>query len=235
MGDAAIVNRLHHVGDAREFVSHPRGQLQTERGHRVVSTGPYAWCGIPCTAASSCFSWARRCCWLVVGGGDVALFIVLFASAPRSRNAVARRPAGYADYTARVRYRLVPGLLVRPILPTTAFFTERKRSDARTQNYTGGCHCGMVRFECTADLAVVTACNCSICTKKCLHFTFVAPKSFQLRAARIISGNICSTARDLPSALHRLRRRRVRTRQQADGTEVVALNVSCIDGIELAN
>jgi hypothetical protein len=38
--------------------------------------------------------------------------------------------------------------------------------------YTGGCHCGMVRFECTADLAVVTACNCSICTKKGLHFTF---------------------------------------------------------------
>jgi hypothetical protein len=40
----------------------------------------------------------------------------------------------------------------------------------------------MVRFECTSDLAVVTACNCSICTKKGLHFTFLAPKSFQLRA-----------------------------------------------------
>jgi hypothetical protein len=50
------------------------------------------------------------------------------------------------------------------------------------KTYTGGCHCGMVRFECTADLAVVIACNCSICTKKGLHFTFVAPESFQLRA-----------------------------------------------------
>ncbi len=56
------------------------------------------------------------------------------------------------------------------------------RSDARTKTYTGGCHCGMVRFECTADLAMVTARNCSICTKKGLHFTFVAPNSFQLRA-----------------------------------------------------
>jgi len=38
--------------------------------------------------------------------------------------------------------------------------------------YTGGCHCGMVRLQCTADFAVVTACNCSICTKLGLHFTF---------------------------------------------------------------
>ena len=50
------------------------------------------------------------------------------------------------------------------------------------KTYTGGCHCGMVRFECTSDLAMVTACNCSICTKKGLHFTFLSPQSFQLRA-----------------------------------------------------
>ena len=47
-----------------------------------------------------------------------------------------------------------------------------------TKTYTGGCHCGMVRFECTTDLAMVTACNCSICTKKGLHFTFLPPASF---------------------------------------------------------
>ena len=51
-----------------------------------------------------------------------------------------------------------------------------------SKTYTGGCHCGQVRFECTTDLAMVTACNCSICTKKGLHFTFLDPKSFQLRA-----------------------------------------------------
>ncbi len=51
-----------------------------------------------------------------------------------------------------------------------------------SKTYTGGCHCGLVRFECTTDLAMVTACNCSICTKKGLHFAFLAPKSFQLRA-----------------------------------------------------
>jgi hypothetical protein len=52
------------------------------------------------------------------------------------------------------------------------------------KTYTGGCHCGQVRFECTTDMAMVTACNCSICTKKGLHFTFLPPKSFQLRAGQ---------------------------------------------------
>jgi hypothetical protein len=51
-----------------------------------------------------------------------------------------------------------------------------------SRTFTGGCHCGQVRFECTGDLAMVTACNCSICTKKGLHFTVLAPTNFQLRA-----------------------------------------------------
>ncbi len=34
------------------------------------------------------------------------------------------------------------------------------------QSFEGRCHCGRVRFRVTADLAGVTECNCSICTKK---------------------------------------------------------------------
>jgi len=34
------------------------------------------------------------------------------------------------------------------------------------QTYEGGCHCGRVRFRAQADLATVSECNCSICTKK---------------------------------------------------------------------
>ena len=55
-----------------------------------------------------------------------------------------------------------------------------------SRTLTGGCHCGLVRFECTTDLAMVTACNCSICTKKGLHFTFLPPANFQLRAGEDI-------------------------------------------------
>ena len=106
--------------------------------------------------------------------------------------------------------------------------------DLRT--FTGGCHCGMVRFECTSDLAMVTACNCSICTKKGLHFTFVTTASLQLRDG----------AENLKEYLfnkHAIRHQLctdcgvdVFARgTKPDGSEVIALNVSCIDGIELAN
>src|ERR1700738_4792284 len=105
--------------------------------------------------------------------------------------------------------------------------------DSRT--YTGGCHCGMVRFECTTDLAVVTACNCSICTKKGLHFAFLAPKSFQLRAGD-------DNLKEYLFNKHAIRHQLcidcgvdVFARgSKPDGTEVVALNVSGIDGIDLA-
>lgn len=34
------------------------------------------------------------------------------------------------------------------------------------QHYSGGCHCGAVRFNIEADLSQVLDCNCSICQKK---------------------------------------------------------------------
>lgn len=43
------------------------------------------------------------------------------------------------------------------------------------KTYTGGCHCGRVRFRVSAELARVSDCNCSICTKKgILHW--IAPR-----------------------------------------------------------
>ena len=44
----------------------------------------------------------------------------------------------------------------------------------------GGCHCGRVRFRVTADLARVTECNCSICTKKGILHLIVPPEQFEL-------------------------------------------------------
>jgi protein-S-isoprenylcysteine O-methyltransferase Ste14 len=90
----------------------PVVKLQTERGHRVVSTGPYAWVRHPMYSGSVLFfvgaplllgSW-----W---GAGMLPLFIALFAIRARieERALIAGLP-GYADYATRVRYRLLPGL-----------------------------------------------------------------------------------------------------------------------------
>ena len=48
------------------------------------------------------------------------------------------------------------------------------------KTYTGGCHCGRIRFRVTADLTGVTDCNCSICTKKGFLHLIVAPTQFEL-------------------------------------------------------
>jgi len=90
----------------------PVVKLQTERGHRVVSTGPYAWVRHPMYTGTILFfvgaplllgSW-----W---GVALSPLFIVLFAirAGIEERALLAGLP-GYADYAARVRYRLLPGV-----------------------------------------------------------------------------------------------------------------------------
>jgi protein-S-isoprenylcysteine O-methyltransferase Ste14 len=87
-------------------------KLQTERGHRVVSTDPYAWVRHPMYSGTVLFfvgaplllgSW-----W---GVAMSPLFAVLFAIriAIEERALIAGLP-DYSDYTTRVRYRLVPGL-----------------------------------------------------------------------------------------------------------------------------
>src|ERR1700737_4061815 len=90
----------------------PVVKLQTERGHRVISTGPYAWVRHPMYSGTVLFfvgmplllgSW-----W---GVALSPLFILLFAirAGIEERALLAGLPA-YADYAARVRYRLLPGV-----------------------------------------------------------------------------------------------------------------------------
>ncbi len=50
------------------------------------------------------------------------------------------------------------------------------------RTYTGGCHCGRVRFEVVTDLARVTECNCSICARKGFLHLIVPPDRFRLVA-----------------------------------------------------
>jgi hypothetical protein len=82
-----------------------------------------------------------------------------------------------------------------------------------SKTLTGGCHCGLVRFECTTDLAMVTACNCSICTLKEYLFNKHA-----IRHQSCIDCGVEVFANG----------------KKPDGTDLVAVNVSCVDGIELA-
>ncbi|MBE9166948.1 GFA family protein [Pleurocapsales cyanobacterium LEGE 06147] len=46
--------------------------------------------------------------------------------------------------------------------------------------YTGGCHCGAVRFQVTVDRHEVYNCNCSICRKKGFLHLIVPSEQFTL-------------------------------------------------------
>jgi hypothetical protein len=111
--------------------------------------------------------------------------------------------------------------------------TREMRMAVKT--YTGGCHCGQVRYETTADLAQVISCNCSICSKRGALWTFVSPESFALRSGeevlsdyqfnqRVIHHLFCSVCGIESFARGKL----------PDGSDMVAVNVRCLDDINIA-
>jgi protein-S-isoprenylcysteine O-methyltransferase Ste14 len=87
-------------------------KLQTERGHRVVSSGPYAFVRHPMYSGAIVFFVGAS---LLLGSWWGVAISPLFAVLLGVRVGIEERALiagllGYADYTRRVRYRLVPGL-----------------------------------------------------------------------------------------------------------------------------
>ncbi len=87
-------------------------RIQRERGHQVITTGPYQYVRHPGYAA---FILAAFCSSLALGSGWALLPPVIFTLLFIRRAALEDRflqkeLEGYADYTRKVRYRLVPGV-----------------------------------------------------------------------------------------------------------------------------
>ncbi len=85
-------------------------RIQRERGHRVISTGPYATVRHPLYAAMLIYlpanalllgSWYGLAASFVLSGG------IVFRTAMEDRE-LQLGLAGYTEYAARVRYRLIP-------------------------------------------------------------------------------------------------------------------------------
>lgn len=106
-------------------------------------------------------------------------------------------------------------------------------SDAK--KYTGGCHCGRVRYEVTADLAQpVIACNCSICNKSGSLLTFVPAAAFDL----LSGADALVDYQFAKKQIHHLFCPTCGVRSFArgaapDGTEMIAVNARCLDDVDI--
>ncbi|WP_157018742.1 GFA family protein [Mesorhizobium xinjiangense] len=100
--------------------------------------------------------------------------------------------------------------------------------------YEGSCHCGRVRFDVEVDLSSPITCNCSYCAQRGSILAFTPRGNFNLQ-----SGEAELTSyRFNTNKIEHLFCRNCGMEAFAygampDGTEMAAINLRCVDGIDL--
>lgn len=98
---------------------------------------------------------------------------------------------------------------------------------------TGSCQCGAVRYEAEASLDHPITCNCSRCQRLGVVLVFTPKAQFRLLSGetalaeylfnrKVIRHQFCKTCGIEPFAYGTM----------PDGSEVVALNVNCMEGVD---
>ena len=87
-------------------------RIQTDHGHRVIDTGPYAYMRHPGYVGFA--GWILSTPLLLASTGAfvpalIAVVLLVIRTALEDRTLHAELP-GYAEYAARVRFRLIPGV-----------------------------------------------------------------------------------------------------------------------------
>ena len=101
--------------------------------------------------------------------------------------------------------------------------------------YTGGCQCGAVRYEVECSLDQPVTCNCSRCSRLGWIMCFASMEDFSLRSGadrlsvytfnrEIVRHQFCSVCGIEPFA---------RGVPPGRDEEMIAVNVRCLDGIDL--
>jgi hypothetical protein len=106
---------------------------------------------------------------------------------------------------------------------------------AEAKTYTGGCHCGAVRYRVTLALERAMSCNCSICSKTGTLLAFAPRDQFQLTSG----DDALQDYQWGKKRIHHLFCRRCGIRSFARGSdpsgrEMVAVNLRTLDDVDLA-
>jgi hypothetical protein len=100
--------------------------------------------------------------------------------------------------------------------------------------YQGSCHCGAVAYEVEAQIDEVIDCNCSHCSRKGYLLSFVSRDKLRLKTPadklgtytfnkHVIKHHFCPRCGCAPFGFGK----------RPDGTETAALNVRCLENVDL--
>ena len=101
------------------------------------------------------------------------------------------------------------------------------------KTYSGGCQCGKVRYDVSAEINEVMSCNCSRCSRLGSLLTFVPVADFTLITGdqtttdfqfnkHVIHHLFCSTCGIQSFARGK----------GPEGSEMISINVRCLDGVD---
>lgn len=108
--------------------------------------------------------------------------------------------------------------------------------EKEAKSYEGSCHCGAVRYRARLDLDQVISCNCSICSRTGSILGFTPATAFELLTGadalrdyqfgkKQIHHLFCETCGIRPFGRG----------ADPEGNEMVAVNVRCLEGVDLAS
>lgn len=103
-----------------------------------------------------------------------------------------------------------------------------------TKNYSGGCHCGAVRYDVSMALGDVIACNCSMCGRAGTLLSFVPAAAFHLQSG---DDNLSDYSFNKHSIRHVFCKtcgiKSFARGTMPDGSPTVAINARCLDGVDV--
>ena len=102
------------------------------------------------------------------------------------------------------------------------------------KTYSGGCHCGAVRYEVDMALEQGMSCNCSICTKRGHVLAFAEVGAFRLQSGE-------DNLQDYRFNQHKIAHLFCRTcgvqsfarGENGAGVPMIGVNLRCVDGVDL--
>lgn len=101
------------------------------------------------------------------------------------------------------------------------------------KTYTGGCHCGKVRYEATTELDRAISCNCSNCGMRGLLLKFIPEEQFKVTAGE---GNMKDYRFNTKKIAHMVCAdcgvESFGKGSGQDGRTMIALNIRCLDEVD---